>query len=155
VDKVVEARDVCSFYLAPHDGKPLPRFLPGQYLTFQLRPPGQAKPIVRCYSLSDRPGVPERYRVTIKRVAAPPDKKEIPPGVASNYFHDHLQVGDILDVKAPAGQFVLDLQATTPVVFLAGGVGVTPLLSMINALAEARSSREVWFSTACATGAST
>lgn len=145
VDKIVEAQDVCSFYLAPHDGKPLPPFLPGQYLTFQLRVPGHAKPIVRCYSLSDRPGIPERYRITIKRILPPPDKKGIPPGLASNYFHDHLKAGDIVDVKAPAGQFVLDLQGMTPVVFIAGGVGITPLLSMLNALADARSSREVWF----------
>src|SRR3990172_128371 len=77
VDKVVEAQDICSFYLAPHDGKPLPPFDPGQYLTFQIKVPGQPKPAVRCYSLSDRPGIPERFRVTIKRV---------PNGVVSNHF---------------------------------------------------------------------
>jgi hypothetical protein len=144
VNRVVEVQDVCSFYLAPHDGKPLPPFLPGQYLTFQIKIPGQPKPVVRCYSLSDRPGIPERYRVTIKRVLPPPDKKEIPPGLVSNYFHDHLNIGDIVDVKAPSGQFVLDVQQTTPVVFIAGGVGITPLLSMLNALAEANSPRQVW-----------
>lgn len=145
VEKVIEAQDVCSFHLAPHDGKPLPLFQPGQYLTFQIKIPGQPKPVVRCYSLSDRPGIPDRYRVTIKRVLPPPDKKEIPPGLVSNYFHDHLNVGDIVDARAPSGQFVLDVQQTTPVVFIAGGVGITPLLSMLNALAEARSPREVWF----------
>ncbi|HEY5227385.1 MAG TPA: hypothetical protein VIJ19_02535, partial [Opitutaceae bacterium] len=53
--KVAEAEGLCSVYLSPHDGKALPDFMPGQYLTFQLRPPGQAKPVIRCYSLSDRP----------------------------------------------------------------------------------------------------
>jgi uncharacterized protein len=100
VGKKCESADICSFYLAPHDGKPLPTFQPGQYLTFQVRLPNQAKPIIRRYSLSDRPGVPDRYRVSIKRV---------PSGLASNRFHDHLKVGDIVDVKAPAGQFCLDL----------------------------------------------
>lgn len=145
VDKVLEARDVCSFYLSPHDGKPLPVFRPGQYLTFQLRLPGQTRPVVRCYSLSDRPGILEQYRVTIKRVPPPPNQPDAPPGLVSNYFHDQLGVGDIVDVKAPAGQFVLDLDQPSPVVLIAGGVGLTPLLSMVNALAETRSTREVWF----------
>lgn len=136
VDKVTEAADVVSFHLSPHDGKPLPPFVPGQYLTFQLTVPGQAKPVVRCYSLSERPGIADRYRVTIKRV---------PGGVGSNHFHDALKVGDIVDVKAPAGQFCLDLQKQTPAVFIAGGVGVTPFLSMVNAVVEAGARREVWF----------
>jgi uncharacterized protein len=136
VEKKRESDDICSFYLAPHDGKSLPTFQPGQYLTFQVRPPNQGKPLVRCYSLSDRPGVPNRYRVTIKRV---------PSGLVSNHFHDHLKVGDIVDVKAPAGQFCLDLTRQNPIVLLASGVGVTPLLSMLNAIAEAGGRREVWF----------
>lgn len=136
VEKQPECDDVCSFYLAPHDGKPLPPFQPGQYLTFQVRLPGQAKPLVRCYSLSDRPGVPERYRVTIKRV---------PGGLVSNHFHDHLNAGDIVDVKAPAGQFCLDLTRQTPLVLIGGGVGVTPVLSMLNAVAAAGARRDVWF----------
>jgi ferredoxin-NADP reductase len=135
-EKVMEAQDICSFHLAPHDGKPLPTFLPGQYLTFQLKVPGQPKPLVRCYSLSERPGISDRYRVTIKRV---------PKGVVSNHFHDHLNVGDIVDVKAPSGQFILDLQQSTPVVLIAGGVGITPVLSMLNAIANGGCRREVWF----------
>jgi ferredoxin-NADP reductase len=135
-DKVMETEDICSFYLAPHDGKPLPPFLPGQYLTFQVKLPGQLKPVVRCYSLSERPGLPDRYRVTIKRV---------PSGLVSNHFHDRLRVGDIVDVKAPAGQFVLDLQRPTPIALIGGGVGVTPMLSMFNAVAEGGARRDVWF----------
>ncbi len=63
--KVMEADGICSFYLKPHDGKPLPPFNPGQYLTFQLKIPGQAKPVTRCYSLSDTPLNRDYYRVTI------------------------------------------------------------------------------------------
>ena len=135
VEKVAETSDIASFHLAPHDGKPLPPFLPGQYLTFQLAIPGQPKPVVRCYSLSERPGVPDRYRVTIKRV---------PGGLVSNHFHDALKIGDIVDVKAPGGQFCLDLHKQTPVVLIGGGVGLTPLLSMLNAVVAGDSAREVW-----------
>jgi ferredoxin-NADP reductase len=145
IEKRLECADICSFLLAPHDGKPLPPYLPGQYLTFQLHISGQPKPVIRCYSLSDRPGNPNQYRVTIKRLKAPPDRKDAPPGLVSNHFHDHLKVGDILDVKAPNGQFCLDLTKSTPIVLLAGGVGITPLLSMLNAVAAQQSTREVWF----------
>ena len=61
VEKVAETSDISSFHLAPHDGKPLPPFLPGQYVTFQLNVAGQPRPVVRCYSLSERPGLPDRY----------------------------------------------------------------------------------------------
>lgn len=143
--KTPECGDVCSFYLAPHDGKPLPPFHPGQYLTFQLHLPGQSKPLIRCYSLSDAPTHPDRYRVTIKRVPRPADKPDVPPGLSSNFFHDQIKEGDILDVKAPGGHFFLDLTTPAPVVLIAGGVGLTPILSMLNAIIESGQRREVWF----------
>ena len=83
--KVQECRGVCSLYLKPHDGKPLPPFKPGQYITFQLNIPGLSKPVVRCYSLSDSPHRTDYYRVTIKKEPAPPDKPDIKPGVASTF----------------------------------------------------------------------
>jgi hypothetical protein len=142
--KVRECADVFSFHLQPHDGKPLPPFKPGQYLTFSLDIPGRDKPVVRCYSLSDcaRPG---HYRVTVKKEKAPPDKPGVPPGVASSFFCDTVREGDILNVKAPAGHFFLDLTKNNPVVLIAGGVGVTPVLSMANAIAAGEARREVWF----------
>lgn len=139
-----ECEGVWSFRLEPHDRKPLPPFLPGQYLTFQLRVPGRDKPVVRCYSLSDAPQ-PDHYRVTIKREGPPPDRPELPPGVASSFFCDVLKEGDIVDAKAPAGHFTLDLEKDTPVVLISAGVGVTPLLCMANALAARGSKRECWF----------
>jgi hypothetical protein len=141
--KVRECDDTYSFYLKPHDGKPLPHFLPGQYLTFQLAVPGLGKPIIRCYSLSDC-ARRTHYRVTIKRCPPPPESGH-PPGVGSSYFCDHVKAGDILDVKAPNGHFHLDLEKERPVVLISGGVGVTPMIAMAAALAEAGSSREVWF----------
>lgn len=144
-DKVTEAENICSFYLRPHDGKAIPPFEPGQYLTFQLRIPDQSKPVVRCYSLSDAPTKRDSYRVTIKRLPPPPDNPDAPPGLSSSYFHDTLQPGDILDVRAPNGHFYLDRTKDTPVVLIAGGVGLTPMLSMLNTLHDSGSNREVWF----------
>jgi hypothetical protein len=142
--KVLEAESVCSFYLAPHDGRALPPYAPGQYLTFRLTIPGQAREVTRCYSLSDSPH-PDYYRVTIKRIAPPPGKADAPPGLASSHFHDQIQVGDILDVKAPGGNFHLDVEHHGPVVLIGGGVGVTPVLGMMNYLASAPGNREAWF----------
>lgn len=140
--KVVECHDICSFLLTPHDKKALPDFLPGQYLTFNLDIPGQAKPVVRCYSLSDCPRH-DAYRVTIKRI--PPRDKTAPPGLVSSFFHEQVKEGDILDVKAPSGQFYLEPTGTGGVVLIGGGIGVTPVLSMLNALVRQNSQREIWF----------
>lgn len=143
--KTRECEDVCAFYLKPHDGKPLPPFKPGQYLTFQLDIPGRDKPLVRCYSLSDSPHHSYYYRVTIKKEKSPPDKPDLPPGAASSFFADTVKEGDILNVKAPTGHFFLEMSKTNPIVLIAGGVGVTPLLCMAQAIAASGSKRETWF----------
>ena len=140
-------RSICSFHLVSGDAGPLPPFKPGQYLTFKLatqvvRGYGSGH-LVRCYSLSDRPAK-DRYRISVKRVPAPADHPEAPPGVVSNYFHDHLQAGDRLMVKAPAGHFYLIEDSMLPVVLIGGGVGITPMLSMLNTLLKAGGTREVW-----------
>ena len=143
--KSLECEDVCAFYLKPHDGKSLPAFKPGQYLTFQLDIPGRDKPLVRCYSLSDSPHRSDYYRVTIKREKCPADRPDLPHGAASTYFTETIKEGDILNVKAPAGHFFLDMSKTNPVVLIAGGVGVTPLLCMAQAIAASGNKREAWF----------
>jgi ferredoxin-NADP reductase len=142
--KNMETSDICSFYLEPHDRRPLPSFMPGQYLTFRLNIPGQAKPVIRCYSLSDAPKA-ENFRVSIKKIGPPPGKADGKPGLVSSHFHDQIEQGDIVDVKAPAGQFFLDPAEDTPAVLIGGGIGVTPVLSMINALVDVNSQRNVWF----------
>ena len=141
--KVDEGGGICSFYLVPLDKKSLPSFLPGQYLTFQVNLPGQPRPLVRCYSLSDAPN-PTYYRVTIKKVPLMPDSSGKLPVSVSNHFHDRVQQGDVLNVKAPRGKFFLDVTRQTPVVLIGGGVGITPFLSMVNALTALGSQREVW-----------
>ena len=143
--KVAECEDVNAFYLKPHDGRPLPAFKPGQYLTFQLDLPGRDKPLIRCYSLSDSPHQKDYYRVTIKKEKAPPDKPEWAHGAGSSYFTDVVKEGDILNVKAPTGHFFLDMTRMNPIVLIAGGVGITPMLCMANAIAASGSKREAWF----------
>jgi ferredoxin-NADP reductase len=71
-------------------------------------------------------------------------KRVVPHGIASNFVHDQVQRGALLDVRAPAGHFFLDLDSTAPVVLLAGGVGITPLLAMIEAVVQGGTPREVW-----------
>ncbi len=138
---------VCSFYLVPVDGAPLPLYRPGQYLTFKLDVPDPAghatKQVVRCYSLSDRPRS-DMYRVSIKRVPAPPAKPDASPGIASNHFHDRIQEGARLSVRAPSGHFHLNEDGELPIVLIAGGIGITPLLSILNTLAHWADPREVW-----------
>lgn len=145
--KIVEAEATASLYLVPHDKKKLPGFLPGQFLTFRFQMPGdkptELKPAIRCYSLSDAPR-DDYFRVTVKRVPAA-HGSDHPPGCISNHIHDNINVGDILDVQAPRGEFSLDPHSINPVVLIGGGVGVTPVLSMLNAITEAGSNREVWF----------
>ncbi|MCA9265030.1 MAG: 2Fe-2S iron-sulfur cluster binding domain-containing protein [Planctomycetales bacterium] len=141
--KVVETENCVSIYLRPHDGRPLPAFKPGQYLTFSAKIPGSDRPLVRCYSLSDAPR-PDYYRITVKRVPAPADQPGLPPGRISSHFVQELRTGDILDVKSPSGTFCLDLESRRPVVLLAGGIGITPLLSMLRGVVEEGRDREVY-----------
>jgi uncharacterized protein len=139
-------KDICSFYLEPHDGGALPPYLPGQFLTFELNVPDHSVPVVRCYSLSDSPLARDRYRVSIRRVPPPPKADPgTPPGLSSSYFHDNLREGDIVDVRAPSGGFYLDTASERPVVFVAGGIGLTPVLSMFKWLAESGSRRTAFF----------
>jgi ferredoxin-NADP reductase len=138
------AGSICSFYLQPLDGQPLPDYKPGQFLTFSLDVPGvdgQVEEVIRCYSLSDAPQR-EHYRVSIKRVSAPPGTDWL-PGRSSNYFHDHVSVGTVLKVRAPSGHFHIDT-SDAPVVLVAGGIGITPMVSMANWIVAHQPEREVW-----------
>jgi ferredoxin-NADP reductase len=143
-------QDKCSFYLEPVDGTALKPFLPGQYLTLLLKASrgdsavAQTSPLIRCYSLSDRPS-PTCYRITVKRIAASGDSPNCAPGIASNFLHDHVNVGDVVQVKAPTGHFHLETDATLPLAFVAGGIGATPLISMALWCAAEQPKREMHF----------
>jgi ferredoxin-NADP reductase/MOSC domain-containing protein YiiM len=129
-----ESRGVVSLVLEPVDGLPLTVPLPGQFVVLRLRPQTDAPPVLRSYSLSGLPDA-ARYRITIK---------EEPHGIASTYLSRHLHAGDVLDVSAPRGAFILQ-RGELPVVLLSAGVGVTPVLAMLHALAASASPRPVWW----------
>lgn len=141
---VDEAQDCRSYYLMPDDGRPLPRFEPGQYLTFHLPTADPARPLVRCYSLSERPR-DDFYRVTVKRVAAVDGNQQSPWGRGSNYFHREVRPGARLDVEAPQGAFFLDPTDSRPIVLAGAGIGITPLVSMASALIHAGDRRRIYF----------
>jgi len=142
--KVEESPLVRSFYLEPHDAKPLPAFRPGQYLTFRLPSLNRFGQLIRCYSLSDNPQ-PSHYRVTIKRALAPVNNPTVTAGLGSAFFHDQLEVNDLLDVRAPAGNFILDPNEPEAVVLIGCGIGLTPIYSMLATLIQEKSRRTVWF----------
>ena len=139
---VDEAHDIKSFFFMPVDGRPLTPFAPGQYLTFRLVEGPDQQPIIRCYSLSDRPRQ-DYFRSTIKRIAAPADDPAALAGRGSSFFHHHVKIDNVVEVRAPAGTFFLDPQATDPVVLIGAGIGVTPLVSMLEAILQTGRPREI------------
>jgi len=134
VDKVVKESDIItSFYLKPVDGKEIADFIPGQYISVKLSNiPGEKNTHIRQYSLSMSPNN-EYYRISVKREDSINDR---PEGIASNYLHNVVKVGDIIEISAPAGEFVLEDQSKKPTLLLSGGVGITPMLSMLHQLAD-------------------
>jgi ferredoxin-NADP reductase/MOSC domain-containing protein YiiM len=141
-DKVRESNDVSSFCLRPTDGAPLPTYRPGQYLTIRIGSPGNGAAAVRSYSLSDSPG-DDRYRLTVKRIAK--GVGDPAGGLVSNLLHTTVGIGDVIEAKAPAGRFTIDpAERHRPLVLIAGGIGITPILAMLNSIVEQGNERETW-----------
>jgi nitric oxide dioxygenase len=148
--KIVESTEVTSFYLEPVDEKlrPLPQFQPGQYISIQLDVPVLGHQQTRQYSLSDAPW-PDYFRISIKRDAGidtHSTESSAHPGLVSNIMHDTKDVGDIVRVSHPRGDFFLDsthAEDDTPVVFISGGVGLTALTSILNTLVAQHSTRKI------------
>src|SRR3984885_3995565 len=129
-----ESDSAISIRLEDPGGAPLPAARPGQYLTLRVQPGKRQRAVLRNYSLSGPPGA-GYYRVTVKRE---------PDGEASGYLHTRLAVGDELDIAAPRGTFILD-ETHAPVLLISAGIGATPVLAMLQALAQVRSDREIWW----------
>jgi ferredoxin-NADP reductase/MOSC domain-containing protein YiiM/ferredoxin len=129
-----ETADVVSLYFEQLDGTPLPVPLPGQFVVLRLRTKPDGPMLLRNYSMSGEPGT-TNYRVSVKREMN---------GVVSSYLHDHVQAGDVVEVSAPRGGFILE-PGDTPVVLLSAGIGATPVLAMLHSLSAAQSHREVWW----------
>jgi ferredoxin-NADP reductase/MOSC domain-containing protein YiiM/ferredoxin len=129
-----ESTTISSVVLADPSGAPVPAALPGQFLTVRLQPDPDAAPLMRSYSLSGLPGA-DNYRISVKREEH---------GAASTYIHLRLRTGAELEVAAPRGTFTL-VAGSTPVLLVSGGVGATPVLAMLHALAAEGSRRLVWW----------
>jgi len=129
-----DSADVLSLTIESPDTQPLRTALPGQYVVLRLQPNASGPPLFRSYSLSG-PVSTERYRISVKIE---------PNGAAGTYLRKHVRVGDVLDVSSPRGSFILQ-SGERPVVLLSAGIGATPVLAMLHALAAARSTREVFW----------
>lgn len=141
IKKVKESDVITSFYFSPADDKDISDFLPGQYISVKLNIPGEDYTHIRQYSLSDSPEK-TYYRISVKKEEGNADK---PAGKVSNYLHNELQEGDQIKISAPAGEFVLDHAADKPVILLSGGVGITPMLSMLHHLDASGIKKETSF----------
>lgn len=117
---VHESESIRSFHLSTDDGAGLLPHLAGQYLPIRIKLAGSDKPVIRTYTLSVAPS-DGYYRISVKR-----------EGLVSQYLHDHLHEGDMIEVRAPAGGFTLDAGTSRPAVLMAGGVGITPMLAMLR-----------------------
>lgn len=132
--KVAESDVITSFYLEPQDGQEIASFESGQYLTVRVHPEGEEYSHIRHYTLSDATGK-NYYRISVKREEQ---------GVVSNYLHNEVHADSVIEISAPAGEFVLN-QKETPVVLISGGVGITPMISMLNTIVKEQPEREVVF----------
>lgn len=132
--KTRESDNVTSLQLEPADERALSAGLPGQFAVFRLRPAPNAAPFLRSYSLSGEPSE-VHYRISVKRNVG---------GVAGAYIADGVRPGDIIEMTAPRGAFTLQ-PGHGPVVLLSAGIGATPVLAMLLALAAAKSPRQIWW----------
>ena len=129
-----ESQRVSSFILKPSDGWPLPAYQAGQFVVLRLLVDPGKPPVLRSYSLSDLPA-PDHLRISVKSELN---------GIGSSFLCNRAREGDVLDVSAPRGSFMLR-PGQTPVVLLSAGVGATPVMAMLHALAAEKSPREIWW----------
>jgi ferredoxin-NADP reductase/MOSC domain-containing protein YiiM len=129
-----ESGDVISIRLEDPGGAALPAARPGQYLTLRVQPEREGRSVLRNYSMSGPPGA-GYYRITVKREH---------DGTASGYLHTRLAAGDQIDIAAPRGTFILE-RTQTPVLLISAGIGATPVVAMLHALAQEHSDREIWW----------
>ncbi|HRD74762.1 MAG TPA: FAD-binding oxidoreductase [Hyphomicrobiaceae bacterium] len=149
VAKVAESSSVTSFHLEPLTTAAWQAFEPGQFLVLRVPAANGRRAMPRTYSVSWYPGAGGRYRISVKREGAP--KPGVPDGAGSSWLHDAVGVGDTIEASGPRGEFVLDRTSDRPVALISGGVGLTPLVAMLHALAG-ESRRPVRFIHACENG---
>ncbi|WP_193165334.1 NO-inducible flavohemoprotein [Microbulbifer hainanensis] len=141
LDKRPESELVSSFRFAPVDGGPVVDYKPGQYLGVRIKAEGAEYFEIRQYSLSDKANG-ESYRISVKR------EHNGGAGLVSNYLHDHLNVGDHVELLPPAGDFFLRAVGS-PTVLISAGVGLTPMMSMLETIVDVHANTSVLFLHAC------
>lgn len=142
--KQPESDEITSFELAPADGGQVPPFRPGQYVSVRVVVPELGHRQPRQYSLSDAPGR-GHLRISVKREAGDRSEAALPEGMVSNHLHQRLAEGDVIEVAPPSGDFFLHEERDTPVVLISAGVGITPMMAMLEHLHAQRSRRPVRF----------
>jgi len=143
-EKVKESQEITSFYLYPTDGGAVADFLPGQYISLKIFLPSLNLYQPRQYSISTAPNG-KYYRISVKReTGAQPNLN----GMISNHLHDHIGIGEIIDVSSPAGNFILQ-NTDKPTVFISGGVGQTPLMAMMESLLSSSDKRQATWIHGC------
>jgi len=140
-----ESAEIVSFELMPADGGQVPAYVPGQYVSVRVLVPEFGMMQARQYSLSDAPGG-GRLRISVKHERG---ADVAPDGMVSSVLHTNIAEGDVVEVAPPMGDFQLHVDRDTPVVLLSGGVGLTPMVSILNHLAAVAQSRQVRFVHAC------
>src|SRR5690606_38078999 len=135
-----ESELVKSFTMVPLDGVALPSFKPGQYVSVAVQLPSGMRQL-RQYSLSDAPDR-QHLRISVKREVA---DDETPAGEVSNWLHDNVEVGSLLQVSKPFGDFLPETESDEPIVLLSAGIGITPMISTLNRIAEKSPKRRVIF----------
>ncbi|PSK95236.1 NO-inducible flavohemoprotein [Taibaiella chishuiensis] len=139
-DKVRESAEITSFFLYPADGGTVADFIPGQYISIRMFLPQLNLSQPRQYSISSMPNG-TYYRISVKKETG----SSHPSGIISNTLHDEVKIGDKIDVSAPAGTFMLDSDRSRPLYFVSGGVGLTPLMSMLEtALKDNPGQQKTW-----------
>ena len=141
VKKVKESDVITSFYLKPVDGGNIPTYQPGQYITIKAEIESERYNHLRQYSLSHAPGK-DYYRISVKREDPIGDN---PAGVVSTFLHQQIKEGSIIPVSAPGGDFFLDLEDSRPLVLISGGVGLTPMMSMLETVIKEPPERKVFY----------
>lgn len=143
IRKEKESQNITSFYLTSAEGGALPHFKPGQYITVRVATP-DGQTTMRNYSLSDKPGQ-EWFRISVKREEGP--EASTPAGYVSNLLHQSIEVGMEVEMAPPCGEFFLDIKKTDshPLVLLAAGVGITPIMSMLLTALEITPDRKIVF----------
>lgn len=141
-----EAEGVLGIHFEPVDGGLLPDFRPGQHLQIQLQLRSDEAPVTRAYSLTGAATVPARtsYSIAVRHLRSRAADGTLHEGLASSHLHRTLRVGDVVHVRAPSGSFVLPRVLPQPLVLFAGGIGITPFLSLLESIPDGSDHLEIW-----------